>query len=253
MIQLEGVSKAFAHGSRSRVALADVSLGIREGEFVVVVGHNGSGKTTLINILCGEMEPDSGTVALTEGTEKLSLRNLSGRRRASLIGRVFQNPSDGVFLELKVWENLHVATTNATPSPFSFGSRRRIERELADDLGPAGLSHLLDSKAGSLSGGERQILALEMSILRGPSVLLLDEHTSALDARNGRWCMEYTVAAARKHQMTTVAVTHDLAQALEFGDRLVVLREGSVIADVAGAEKRRLTLAGVASLCGFSL
>jgi putative tryptophan/tyrosine transport system ATP-binding protein len=251
-LTIQGVSKAFSsNGNGSKVALSGVSITIRPGEFVMIVGHNGSGKTTLLNVVYGELLPDAGTVAVLRSNEELLVRDLSVRERAGLMARVLQNPAQGVFRELRVWENLHVALMSATPLPFVFGSRRRIQAKYSSELHASGLSGHLDSRADALSGGERQMLALQMAILRRPPLLLLDEHTSSLDANNARWCMERTDALVREQGMTTVAVTHDLAQAVQFGDRLIVLREGRVAADLSPERKRQLTLTDVADLCGF--
>lgn len=246
------VSKAFTtKGNGRRVALSNISLTVRRGEFMMIVGHNGSGKTTLLNVISGDLQADSGTVEFDASGEPFSVHALGSKERSKLVGRVFQNPIDGVFGGLRVWENLHVALMKSVPLPFRFASRTRIEARLRNELRAGGLIPHLDSTADALSGGERQLLALEMAILRRPEVLLLDEHTSSLDARNARSCMERTVELAKQQDITTIAVTHDLSQAIEFGQRLIVLREGQIAADINAASKSSITVADLTQLCGF--
>jgi putative ABC transport system ATP-binding protein len=236
-----GVTKRFnAGGVNEVVALRDVSLRLDLGEFVTVIGSNGAGKSTLLNTLAGVYPPDAGRIAL-EGRE---ITRLAEHQRAAWIGRVFQNPLDGTASALTVEENLAVALRRAGGRGFRAGvddRRRGLFRERLKELG-LGLERRLGQPVGLLSGGQRQALALVMASLADPKLLLLDEHTAALDPAAAQEIEALTVRLVAERQLTALMVTHNMQQALRVGTRTLMLHAGEVIFDFAGAERDTLTV-----------
>jgi putative ABC transport system ATP-binding protein len=235
-----GLTHTFAAGTPSeQAALQDVDLTMEPRSWVVVVGANGSGKSTLLNVVAGSLIPDRGTVRVS-GQD---VTHWHEWRRSALIGRVFQNPGTGSIGHLTVAENLAVAAKR--------GRRRAIlrnplgragRRELADrvrELG-LGLEDRLDTPVGALSGGQRQALTLLMATLVRPELLLLDEHTAALDPRSTEQVVQLTEAIIRKGGFTTLMVTHSLQQAVALGDRVILMHRGRVVESIGGARKRQL-------------
>jgi putative ABC transport system ATP-binding protein len=220
-------------------ALQGVDLTMEERDFVIVIGGNGSGKSTLLNALAGTLLPDRGTVRLA-GRD---VTRLSEWRRAALVGRVFQNPMSGSIPHLTVAENLAVATKRGGPRGVlrvALGrARRRDLSERVGDLG-LGLEDRLDTPVGALSGGQRQALTLLMATLVRPQILLLDEHTSALDPRSTEQVVQLTDQIVRREGLTTLMVTHSLQQAVALGDRVVLMHQGRIVQSIGGARKRQL-------------
>jgi putative ABC transport system ATP-binding protein len=239
MLEIKDVFKTFFPGTPDEVrALRGVDLTIEPGSFVVVIGTNGSGKSTTLNAVAGTFRVDAGSINLAGH----NITRWPEHRRATLIGRVFQDPLAGTSPTLSIAENLALAARRGLRRGLRLAvSRSRIAeyREHVRPLG-MGLEDRLDNPIGSLSGGQRQALTLLMATYRRPEILLLDEHTAALDPRSAEQVIRLTEQVVRRHQLTTMMVTHSMAQAASLGDRLVMVHQGRVIFDVSGARKHRL-------------
>ena len=235
-LRMEGVSKWFGTGSGLEVrALHELSLQVPPGQFVTIVGHNGSGKSTLLNVVAGDFPPDSGTITVAGTAAPTRWTRRTRSARASRIARVHQDPERGTVPELTVQENLRMAVLkHGIPSPLPHRPSAALRDTFLRRLRGIGLEEKLDSPAGTLSGGQRQLLALELALLRQPALLLLDEHTASLDRRNAAACMETTVRLAADAGVTVLHVTHNLLDALHYGDRLLVMRDGTISADLTG-------------------
>lgn len=240
-VELRSVSKTFFPGTVNELkALQSVDLALQPGEFVTVVGSNGAGKSTLLNVVAGVIEPDQGAVLLG-GTEVTRQGEVARARR---IGRVFQNPTAGTAPALTVEENLSLALARGERRGLLWavtgGKRRRFREELAQ-LG-LGLEERLLDKVGLLSGGQRQALSLLMATLKRPDVLLLDEHTAALDPRTAALIAELTARWVAQQGLTTLMVTHNLEQAIQLGDRLIMMHQGRILFTVEGEAKASLSV-----------
>lgn len=240
-IELRGVSAHFTRGRGDVVrALRDVSLRVAASEYVTIIGPNGAGKSTLINVLAGSVPAQQGRVLI--GTRDVT--NQPDHRRAGLVGRVFQDPMQGTCNDLSVKENLSLAMLRGRRrSPLRLAVSHRRSRTFHDLLAQyeRRLEHRLDQEAGRLSGGERQLLSVVMSVITRPNVLLLDEHTSALDPHIGQLVMERTDRVVRAEGLTTIMVTHNMRFAAEFGDRLLVMSHGRIADDISPSEKKHMT------------
>lgn len=239
MLELSHINKYYNPGSVNEMCLfSDFNLEIKDGEFISVVGSNGSGKTSLLNLICGSIEADSGSIVVN-GTD------ITGKKeylRHKKIGRVYQNPSAGTCPGMTILENMSVADRKGK----GFGLRRCVRknrvavyREQLAELG-MGLEDKLETKVGALSGGQRQVLALLMATMTPIDFLILDEHTAALDPRTAELVMQLTDKIVREKKITTIMVTHNLRYAVEYGDRLVMMHQGKTVLDVAGDEKRNM-------------
>jgi putative ABC transport system ATP-binding protein len=239
MLELAGVAKTFHRGTVNEVrALAGVDLAIERGSFVVVIGTNGSGKSTLLNAVAGTFLVDRGTIRLA-GRE---VTRWPEHRRAELIGRVFQNPFSGTAPEMTIAENLALAARRGLSRRLGWalsGSVRGAMRERVRRLG-MGLEGRLDNVIGSLSGGQRQALTLLMATWLEPQLLLLDEHTAALDPKSAEKVIRLSEEVISRDRLTTLMVTHSMQQATALGDRLIMMHRGRVLHDFRGAEKQRL-------------
>lgn len=241
MLELSNIYKTFNPGTIDEKTLfSDFSLKISDGEFVGVIGSNGSGKTTMLNIISGDMSPDSGDIIL-DGAALSGQKNF---RRAQKIGRVFQNPSMGTCPSMTIWENMSIADNKGKTFGLSFGlnrQRRDFYRSQLELLG-MGLENRLSAPAGSLSGGQRQALALIMATMIRPDLLLLDEHTAALDPKSSDTVMMLTEKIVREKNITTLMVTHNLRHAVEYGTRTIMMHDGKAIMDVSGDEKNQKSI-----------
>ena len=233
MLEVKNIRKIYNPGTvQEKCLFDDFSLSIPDGQFVSVVGSNGSGKTSLLNLICGSIQPDGGQI-LMQGRD---IRKDSEHVRARKIGRVYQNPAMGTCAQMTILENLSLADFKGKPAGLHRGTdRRRIDayREMLRPLG-LGLEDMLSSKVGTLSGGQRQALALLMSTMTPISFLILDEHTAALDPKTADIIMELTGRVVREKQLTAIMVTHNLRYAVEYGDRILMMHQGHAVLDKAG-------------------
>jgi putative ABC transport system ATP-binding protein len=236
MLRVENISKRF----NERIALDNISFELKPGEFTVLVGNNGAGKSTLLDIIAGDVRADAGRVAING--EDVTL--LPGHRRARYIGRVFQEWTLATAPDLTVEENLAVAQKRGRRRTFVRALNEVTRRKFAEALSRVGLGldDRLDARAGVLSGGQRQVLALLMATAPVPDVLLLDEHCSALDPVAAEVVARSTESLIAEFGITTLMVTHNLRHAITFGTRLIMMQDGLIRFDLAGADKEALTV-----------
>ena len=236
MLELRNITKIYNPGTVTEQTLfRDFSLSVEEGQFVSIVGSNGSGKTSLLNIICGSIPVEAGEV-LMDGK---NINKLKEYQRYAAMGRVYQNPAAGTCPGLTMLENLSLADNKGKRFGLSRGvnrQRRDFYRQQLQSLG-LGLEDKLDVKMGALSGGQRQAVALLMATMTPLKFLILDEHTAALDPKTAEIIMELTDKVVREKKLTAMMVTHNLRYAVEYGDRLIMMNQGRVVMDKAGAEK----------------
>ncbi len=236
LVELHKIHKVFNEGSVNEAALFEgFDFSVGRGQFISIVGSNGSGKTTLLNLICGSLTPDSGSILL-DGSDITKQREY---RRSARIGRVFQNPSMGACSELTILENLALADNKGRRYSLTPGvQKKRIDWYKSQlRMLELGLEDKLNMPVGLLSGGQRQALALLIATLTPIDLLILDEHTAALDPKSSETVMALTDRFVREKQLTAVMVTHNLRYAVQYGDRLVMMHKGEVVKDVAYAEK----------------
>jgi putative ABC transport system ATP-binding protein len=239
MLEIRGIEKTFHAGTPNEVrALQGVDLDIDDGSFVVVIGTNGSGKSTLLNAVAGTFFVDAGSIRI-DGHD---VTRWAEHRRASLIGRVFQNPFSGTAPDMSIAENLALAARRGRRRGFSWALRGDVRGGMRDRVRPLGmqLETRLDNPIGTLSGGQRQALTLLMATWLRPKMLLLDEHTAALDTKSADQVVRLSQEAIERDGLTAMMVTHSMQQAASLGDRLVMMHRGRVLHDLRGAEKRRV-------------
>lgn len=240
MLEILNLEKTFHADSSNEVhALNNISLRIETGSFLIVIGTNGSGKSTLLNGVAGSFSPDSGRIILSGH----DITDWPEHRRAALIGRVFQNPTGGTAPDMTIEENLALATGRGLRRGLGWLVTRKLRKELRErvrDL-DMDLEDRLTQPIGTLSGGQRQALTLLMATWRRPELLLLDEHTAALDPKSANKVLELTRRIIQRDKLTVLMVTHSMRQAVELGDRLVMMNEGSILHDLQGAEKSAAT------------
>lgn len=241
MLELNHIHKYYNAGTVNEMCLFDdFSLAIGDGQFVSVVGSNGSGKTSMLNIICGSIPLDSGSIRIG-GKDITGMPEYKRQRR---IGRVYQNPAMGTCPSMTILENMALADNKGKPFNLLPGTnRQRIDsyRDQLRSLG-LGLEDKLDVKVGVLSGGQRQAMALLMSTMTPIEFLILDEHTAALDPKTAEIIMELTDKVVKEKKLTTIMVTHNLRYAVEYGDRLIMMHQGDAIIDKAGEEKKKVRI-----------
>ena len=247
MLEVRDITKTYNPGTVTELRLFDhFSLSVEEGQFVAIVGSNGSGKTSLLNIICGSIPIDSGDV-LVGGK---SISKLKDYQRYATMGRVYQDPALGTAPNMTMLENLSLADNKGKPFNLTRGvNKKRIDyyrQELAG-LG-LGLEDKLNVKMGSLSGGQRQAVALLMATMTPLQFLILDEHTAALDPKTAEIIMQLTDRVVREKKLTAMMVTHNLRYAVEYGDRILMMNQGHVVLDRAGEEKKSTTVDDVLGL-----
>ncbi|MCD7854804.1 MAG: ATP-binding cassette domain-containing protein [Clostridiales bacterium] len=241
MLKLDSVFKTFNAGTinENRV-LNGLSLHLKEGDFVTVIGGNGAGKSTVLNSVAGVFPIDYGTITI----DGKNVTRLSEYKRAALIGRVFQDPMTGTAASMNIEDNLALAYRRGKRRMLKWGisSKERKEyRSLLSTLG-LGLESRLTDKVGLLSGGQRQALTLLMATLVSPKILLLDEHTAALDPKTAAKVLEISDKLVKQNNLTTMMVTHNMRDAINYGNRLVMMNHGRIILDIEGEEKKKLTV-----------
>ena len=239
MLDINGIYKTFNAGTvNEKTALRGLSLHLNEGDFVTVIGGNGAGKSTMLNAVAGVWPVDEGTITIGG----VDVTHLSEYQRAAYIGRVFQDPMTGTAATMQIEENLALAARRGKPRTLRVGitrAEREEYRELLKML-DLGLEDRLTSKVGLLSGGQRQALTLLMATLQKPKLLLLDEHTAALDPKTAAKVLTLSDKIVRENNLTTLMITHNMKDAIKYGNRLIMMYNGQIIYDVQGEEKQNL-------------
>ena len=242
MLRIQHVSKTFNAGTiTEKKALHDVCLDLAPGDFVTVIGGNGAGKSTLLNLIAGVYTADEGTIVL-DGRDISALKEYE---RAAFFGRVFQDPMRGTAATMQIEENLALAYRRGKRRTLRWGissAERRLYREKLAVLG-LGLENRMSAKVGLLSGGQRQALTLLMATLQKPRLLLLDEHTAALDPKTAQKVLDLTEEIIQRDKLTAFMVTHNMKNAIRYGNRLIMMHEGRIIYDVSGEEKKNIQVA----------
>lgn len=241
LLEINNVNKIFNEGTPDeKLALSKIQLQLKKGDFVTVIGSNGAGKSTLMNIISGKIITDTGSIKIGG----IDTTTLPEHRRARYIGRVFQDPMAGTAPTMTIEENLAIAYNRTKTRTLRFGTSRKRRDFLRDQLSTLhlGLEDRLQAKVGLLSGGERQALSLLMATFTEPKILLLDEHTAALDPSRAELVTQLTKEIVSNHGLTTLMVTHNMQQALDLGNRLIMMDKGQIIFQSNEREKQDLTI-----------
>ena len=241
MLELKNIRKTFNPGTvNEKVALNDLNLTLKDGDFITVIGGNGAGKSTMLNLIAGTYFPDSGQILL-DGRD---ITRLPEHKRAEYLGRVFQDPMMGTAATMQIEENMALAARRGMKRTLRPGITRgdRADYRKQLELLDLGLEDRMTAKVGLLSGGQRQALTLLMASLRRPQLLLLDEHTAALDPKTAAKVLDATQRIVEQNGLTTLMITHNMRDAIAYGNRLVMMYEGRIVVDVSGEEKKKLTV-----------
>ena len=242
MLQLKEVSKTFSRGTLDEVAALDnVHLDVLAGDFITVIGSNGAGKTTLLNLIAGIFPPERGGTVIINSRD---VTNLSEHRRARYVGRVYQDPQIGTAAKMTIGENMSLALLRGQTRGLRMAvtrQRREFFKEALVPLG-LGLEDRLGTRVGTLSGGQRQALALVMATMSQPALLLLDEHTATLDPKTARIVLELSEIIVTREKMTTMMVTHNMEVALRYGNRLIMMHKGRIIVDLDHEQRKNLVV-----------
>ena len=247
MLELKNISKTFFPGTvHEKTALDNLSLTLHEGDFVTVIGGNGAGKSTMLNAIAGTFSVDSGFI-LIDGKDVTRLPEF---KRAALLGRVFQDPMMGTAPTMQIQENLALAARRGKHRGLKWGITPQEEQEYYQKLKDLdlGLEDRMKAKVGLLSGGQRQALTLLMAALQKPKLLLLDEHTAALDPRTAAKVLELSDKIVEENHLTTMMITHNMRDAIAHGNRLIMMDAGHVVLDISGEEKKKLTVSDLLTL-----
>ena len=241
MLKITDLQKTFNPGTvNAKTALSGLNLTLNDGDFVTVIGGNGAGKSTLLNAIAGVWKPDYGTIEL----DGIDVTSMPEHKRAKFLGRVFQDPMKGTAPDMEIAENLAIASKRGIKRKFVWGvkkSDRAHFRQLLATL-DLGLEDRLSTKVGLLSGGQRQAVTLLMATLNRPKLLLLDEHTAALDPKTAAKVLALTDKIVTENKLTTLMITHNMHDAIAYGNRLIMMDNGNVVVDVSGEEKKNLTI-----------
>lgn len=241
MLRLEGISKTFFAGTvNEKQALKNVSLEMKPGDFITVIGSNGAGKSTLLNSIAGAFKVDSGKIYIDD----LDVTSMAEHKRAAYIGRVFQDPTLGTAADMMVEENLALAARRGKQLSLRWGFRDDEFKNFQEKLASLnlGLEDRLKNRIGTLSGGQRQAITVLMATMCKPKLLLLDEHTAALDPKTAEKVLELTKKIVEENNLTTLMITHNMRDALRFGNRLLMLNDGKILLDIRGSEKAKMTV-----------
>ena len=241
MLEVKNIYKTFNEGTvNEKVVFSDLSLTLNDGDFVTVIGGNGAGKSTLLNVVAGTIASDDGKVII----DGVDISHLPEYKRAKYIGRVFQDPRLGTASDMWVEENMSIADSRGLRRGVRWAitgkDRERYREQLA--ILDLGLENRLSTKMGLLSGGQRQAVTLLMAVMKKPKILLLDEHTAALDPKTAAKVLEITDKLITENNLTAFMVTHNMKDAITHGNRLIMMNAGKIILDVSGEEKKRLTV-----------
>ena len=241
MLEIRNVKKVFNEGTvNEKVALNGLNLVLNDGDFVTVIGGNGAGKSTMLNAVAGVWKPDEGSIVI----DGIDVTNMPEHKRAKFLGRVFQDPMMGTAPDMGIEENMALAHRRGKSRGLKWGISK-AEREMYKEelrVLDLGLEDRLTSKVGLLSGGQRQALTLLMATLKKPKLLLLDEHTAALDPKTAAKVLALTEKIVTRDNLTTLMITHNMRDALRYGNRLIMLHNGRIIIDVQGEEKQHLQI-----------
>lgn len=241
MLKLHNIHKTFNLGTiNEKVALNGVNLTLNEGDFVTVIGGNGAGKSTMLNAIAGVWPIDDGSI-LIDGVD---VTGLPEHKRAQYLGRVFQDPMTGTTATMQIEENLALASRRGKKRGLSWGISAEEKKQYKEMLKmlDLGLEDRMTSKVGLLSGGQRQALTLLMATLQKPKLLLLDEHTAALDPKTAAKVLELTDKIVAENNLTTIMITHNMRDAIAHGNRLIMMNEGNIVLDIGPEEKKKLTV-----------
>ena len=241
MLEVKNVSKTFNPGTvNENKVLDDVSLTLNDGDFVTVIGGNGAGKSTVLNMIAGVYPVDCGSIIM----DGVDMTKMPEYKRAAYIGRVFQDPLKGTAADMEIGENLAMANRRGSRRTLKWGITAEEKEQFTKELATLGLGleKRMGDKVGLLSGGQRQAVTLLMASLQKPKLLLLDEHTAALDPKTAKKVLDLTQEIIRRDQLTSMRVTHNMRDAIAIGNRLIMMYEGKIIFDVSGKEKKSLTV-----------
>ena len=242
MLKIEHLRKTFNAGTiNEKKVFTDLNLTVEDGDFVTIIGSNGAGKSTMLNAIAGSLLPDGGKITLNDE----DITYMPDVKRAKYIGRVFQDPMMGTASNMWISENMALAYRRGNKHTLKWGIAKGKEKELFKEqlsrLG-LGLEDRIETKVGLLSGGQRQAITLLMATIKKPEILLLDEHTAALDPKTAATVLDISDKIVRENNLTTLMVTHNMQNAIDYGNRLIMMHAGSVIFDVKGEEKKKLTV-----------
>ena len=241
MLTIDNISKTFNKGTiNEKLALDGLSITINDGDFITVIGGNGAGKSTMLNAICGTISVDEGSIVLDDK----DITKLGEAKRAKYLGRVFQDPMMGTCADMSVEENLALAIRRGKKRSLKWGMPKKDREDFVSALEKLdlGLEERLSSKVGLLSGGQRQAITLLMATLNRPELLLLDEHTAALDPKTAEKVLKLTKQVVEDGNITTLMITHNMQDAINYGNRLIMMNAGKIIYDVSGEEKKNLTV-----------
>ena len=241
MLKITNLQKTFNPGTvNAKTALRGLELELADGDFVTVIGGNGAGKSTMLNAIAGVWKPDYGTVEI----DGVNVTHMPEHKRAKFMGRVFQDPMMGTAPDMEIAENLSIAARRGKKRRLIWGctrKERQVYKQLLAQL-DLGLEDRLSAKVGLLSGGQRQAVTLLMATINRPKILLLDEHTAALDPKTAAKVLEITDKLVKENHLTTLMVTHNMHDAIAYGNRLIMMHEGRIAVDISGEEKQKLTI-----------
>ncbi len=247
MLEIKNIYKTFNPGTiNEKVALNNLSLTLNDGDFVTVIGGNGAGKSTMLNAISGVWKVDDGSILI----DGIDVTQMPEHKRAKFLGRVFQDPMLGTAADMSIQENMALALRRGNRRGLGWGITEKEKTEFKEALKTLdlGLETRVTSKVGLLSGGQRQAVTLLMATLKQPKLLLLDEHTAALDPKTAAKVLELSEKIINEHHLTALMVTHNMKDAIRYGNRLIMMHEGHVIFDVSGEEKKNLTVEGLVEM-----
>ncbi len=247
MLEVKNITKVFNQGTvNEKIALDNLSLTLNDGDFVTVIGGNGAGKSTMLNAIAGTYLVDEGEIIIDEN----DVTKLPEHKRAKHIGRVFQDPMVGTAADMYIEENMALAKYRGTRRGLGWAITSRDKEEFKKQLEVLGLGleHRLASKVGLLSGGQRQAITLLMAAANDPKLLLLDEHTAALDPKTAAKVLEITCNIVEEKKLTTLMITHNMKDAIAIGNRLIMMNKGKIIYDISGEEKKKLQISDLMEL-----